>query len=239
MLPIASENGPRTPFSLNLTLLTATINWWDLRSSNSLAQSRLSNKPSKIYRNRTKSNNKTLNNYYPEWNPADLETKSNEPSSDNIAPINLGSLNQRKPHPHLPPLRSLLPHSVPECPCRTSSPPNPPTTYNTVTPVTVPLTSKRNAPKPLVSSTRAPCRNISPRTVLKKPRRRTRNLMRNSKQCAPSANSHSNTTMWPGLEAFPTAILADATKPPRKKSLPNPISMTQDTTISTEMKTAI
>jgi len=239
MLPTASENGPRTPFSPNLILPTATIDWWDLRSSNSLAQSRLSNKPSKTYRNRTKSNNKTLNNSYPEWNPAGLETKSNEPSSNNIALINRGSLNQRKPHPRLPPLRSLLPHSVPECPCRTSSPLNPPTTYNAVTPVTVPLTSERNAPKPLVSNTRAPCRNISPRTVLKNPRRRTRNLTRFSKQCAPSADSHSNTTMWPGPEAFPTATLADATKPPRKKSLPNPISTTQDTTISTEMKMAI
>jgi len=104
MLPTALENGPQTPFSPNSILPTATIDWWDLRSSNSLAQSRLSNKPSKTYRNRTKSNNKTLNNSYPEWNPAGLETKSNKPSSDNIAPINLGSLNQRKPHPCLPPL---------------------------------------------------------------------------------------------------------------------------------------
>jgi len=239
MLPTASENGPRTPFSLNSTLLTATINWWDLRSSNSPAQSRLYNKPSKTYRIQTKSNNRTLTNSYPEWNPAGLKTKSNKPFSDNIAPINLGSLNLKKPLPRLPPLLSLLPHSVPECPYRTSSPPNPPTTHNAVTLVTVPLTSERNAPKPLVSCTRAPCQNISPRTVLKKPRRRTRNLTRNSKQCAPSANSHSNTTMWPGPEVFPTATLADATKPPRKKSLPNPISTTQDTTTSTEMKTAI
>jgi len=162
MLPTASENGPRTPFSLYLTLLTATIDWWDLRSSNSPAQSRLSNKPSKTYRNRTKSNNRTLNNSYPEWNPAGLETKSNRPFSNNIAPINLGSPNQRKPHPCLPPLRFLLLYSLPECPYRTSSPPNPPTTHNAVTLVTVPLTSERNAPKPLVSSTRAPCQNISP-----------------------------------------------------------------------------
>jgi len=63
--------------------------------------------------------------------------------------------------------------------------------------------------------------------------------MRNSKQCAPNADSHSNTTMWPGPEAFPMATPADATKPPRKKNLPNPISTTQDTTISTETKTAI
>jgi len=63
--------------------------------------------------------------------------------------------------------------------------------------------------------------------------------MRNSKQCAPSADSHSNTTMWPGPEAFPMATLADATKSPRKKSLPNPISTTPDTTMSTEMNTAI
>jgi len=45
--------------------------------------------------------------------------------------------------------------------------------------------------------------------------------------------------MWPGPEAFPMAILADVTKPPRKKCLPNPISMTLDTTISTEMKMEI
>jgi len=45
--------------------------------------------------------------------------------------------------------------------------------------------------------------------------------------------------MWPRPEAFPMATLADATKPPRKKSLPNPISTTQDTMISMEMKTAI
>jgi len=239
MLPTALESGPQTPFSPNSILPTATIDWWDLRLSNSPTQSRLSNKPSKTYRNQTKSNNKTLNNSYPEWNPAGLETKSNKPFSDNIAPINLGSPNQRKPHPHLPPLRSLLPQSVPECPYQTSSPPNPPTTHNAVTLVTVPLTSERNAPKPLVSSIRAPCRNISLQTVLKKPRRRTRNLTRNSKQCAPSADSHSNMTMWPGPEAFPTATPADVTKPPRKKSLPNPISTTPDTTISTEMKTAI
>jgi len=207
--------------------------------SNSPAQSRLSNKPSKTYRNRTKSNNRTLNNSYPEWNPAGLETKLNEPFSDNIAPINPGSPNQRKPPPCLLPLLSPLPHSAPGCPYRTSSPPNPLTMHNTVTLVTLPLTSERNAPKHLVSSTRAPCQNISPRTVLKKPRRRTQNLMRNSKQCARNADSHSNTTMWPGPEAFPTATLADVTKPPRKKSLLNPISTTQDTTISTEMKMAI
>jgi len=215
------------------------LNWWDLRSSNSLVQSRLSNKPSRTYRNRTKSNNRTSNNSYPEWNPAGSETKSNEHFSDNIALINLGSPSRRKPHPHLPPLLSQLPLSAPECPYLSSNPPNPSTMHNDVTLVTVPLTSERNAPKPLVSSTRAPCQNISPRTVPKKPRRRTRNLMRNSKQCALNADSHSNTTMWPGPEAFLTATLADVTKFLRKKSLPNPISMTPDTTMSTETKTAI
>jgi len=69
-LPIALESGPWTLFSPNLILPTATINWWDLRLSNSLVQSRLSNKPSRTYRNQTKSNNRTSNNSYPEWNPA-------------------------------------------------------------------------------------------------------------------------------------------------------------------------
>jgi len=164
MSPTASENGPRTPFSLNSTLLTATIHCWDPRSSNSPAQSRCSNKLSETYKNRTKSNNRTSNNSYLEWNLAGLETKSNKPFSDNIIPTNLGSPNRRKPHPCLPPLLSpspLLP-SVPECPYLNSNPPNPSTMHNDVTPVTVPLTSKHNAPNPLVSSIRAPCQNISP-----------------------------------------------------------------------------
>jgi len=194
-LPTALESGPQTLFSPNSILPTATIDWWDLRSSNSLVQSRPSNKPSRTYRNQTKSNKRTLNNSYPEWNPAGSETRSNEHFSDNIALINLGSPSRRKPHPRPPPLLSSLPLSAPECPYLSSNPPNPLTTHNDVTLVTVPLTSERNAPKLLVSSTRAPCRNISPRTVLKKPRRRTQNLTRNSRQCALSDDFHSNMTM--------------------------------------------
>jgi len=162
MLPTALESGPRTLFSPNLILPTATINWWDLRSSNSLVQLRLSNKPSRTYRNWTKSNNRTSNNSCPKWNPVGSETKSNKHFSNNITLINLGSPSQRKPHPRLPPLLSPLPLSAPECPYLSSNPPNLLTTHNDVTLVTVPLTSEHNAPKPLVSSTRAPCQNISP-----------------------------------------------------------------------------
>ena len=89
--------------------------------------------------NQSQNNNK--------WNPAGLETKLNEPFSDNIAPINLGSPSQRKPHPHLPPLLSPLLLSVPGCPYPSSNPPNPLTTHNNVTLVIVPLTSEHNAPK--------------------------------------------------------------------------------------------
>jgi len=163
--------------------------------SNLPARSKASNRQSKTYRNWTKSNNRILTNSCPEWNPADLEIRSNEHSSDNIAPINLGSPNRRKPHPCLPPLQSLLLPSAPKCLYWTSSPPNPSTMHNAVTLVTVPHTSKHTAPKPLVSNARAPCRNISPPTVLKKPRRRTRNLMKNSKQCVPNADSPSNMIM--------------------------------------------
>ena len=76
---------------------------------------------------------------------------------DSIVPINRGSPNRRKPHPCLPPLQSLLLPSAPECLYRTSRPPNPSTTHNAVTLVTVPPTSEHTAPKPLVSNARAPC----------------------------------------------------------------------------------